>query len=453
VIAGAISLVTALATLALPSGLGYDPYAWLMWGRDLSHFGLSVTGTGTSWKPLPAVIDALLAPLGRDAAYGWLVVARAGSLFAVVMAFRLAWRLAPQGMRPVAGIVAAATLVLTHEWLRVEGVGNSEGLMVALGLLAVDKHLDRRPGQALALLVAAGLIRVEMWPFIAAYALWLAWRERGWTRLGVASSALIAPLLWFGGDWLGSGHLTTGADRALHAVGSFPGNSPHPALAVATEASSMVPLPAWIAIAIGLVAALVRRRVTAVVALTGCAVVWTAIVAAMAERGYPGVPRFVFMASAALAVAAGISVAMAAGWISRANRSAAPAAALLALAAFALGSVPDARLLPVEASGVDSVSDTDAALAGLVRSAGGAGAVLRCGTPSTTWYTVTAVAWDLGVGPDRIRPEPTGRVAFKPDGASWEISETRRCGLVAAKPAQVRDRAAHKQRAHDRGNT
>ena len=452
-VASAISLALALASLALPSGLGYDSYAWLLWGRDLAHLGLSVTGTGTSWKPLPALIDALLAPLGHNASYGWLVIARAGTMFALFMSFRLAWRLAPERTRLLAGVVAAASLFLTHEWLRLEGVGNSEGLMVALGLLAIDRHLDRHHGQALALLVAAGLIRVEMWPFIAVYALWLAWRTDGWARMGVALAVLAAPLLWFGGDWVGSGHLTTGSDRALHAVGASPGSSPHPALAVAIEAVTMVPLPAWIALAAGLIAALVRPRMTPVVALAACALVWTAVVALMAQHGYPGLPRFVLMASALEAVAAGIGAAIAVAWLGRGNATTAGALALVALCAFAFASRPDARLLPSEVKGIDQVADTDTALAGLVKTAGGPDAVLHCGTPSTTWYTVTAVAWDLGVPAGQVRPEPTGKVAFRPDGTGWQVSEARRCGLVATQPTQIRNGATHQQHAHHGGNT
>src|SRR4051794_15850813 len=95
-IAATACLALALASLALPSGATYDPYAWLIWGRDLAHMDLATGGTGTSWKPLPALLDALLTPLGGGAARGWLVVARAGALFAVFMSFRLAWRLAPR---------------------------------------------------------------------------------------------------------------------------------------------------------------------------------------------------------------------------------------------------------------------------------------------------------------------------------------------------------------------
>src|SRR4051812_12910141 len=159
VIAAAASIAVAAASLALPSGPSYDQYAWLIWGRDLAHFSLSVGGTGTSWKPLPAILDALFSPLGNRATDAWLLIARAGALFAMFMAFRLAWRLAPQRARLPAGVVAAASLLLTHEWLRRNGVGNAEGLMVAFGLLAIDRHLDGRRGHAFALLVAAGLIR------------------------------------------------------------------------------------------------------------------------------------------------------------------------------------------------------------------------------------------------------------------------------------------------------
>lgn len=451
-IAAAISLVLALASLALPSGLGYDPYAWLLWGRDLAHLGLSVDGTGTSWKPLPALVDALLAPLGHNASYGWIAVSRAGALFAIFMTGRVAWRLAPSGFRPLAAAVAAAALVLIHQWVRIEAVGNSEGLMIAFMLLAVDRHLDRRYGQSLAWMVAAGMIRVEVWPFLGAYALWLAWRSRGWMRLAPVAGTLLAPVLWFGGDWVGSGHLTTAADRALVPIPGSAGASAHPALAVASEALTMVPLPAWIAITAGLAAAIVRRRFTPVVALTACAVVWTSVVAVMAERGYGGLPRFVFGASALEAVAAGIGAAVGAAWLARGNRAAVGALSAVAIAAFALGSTPDARLLPRAAAGIDQIADTDSELNAAVASAGGPAAVMRCGTPSAPWYTVTAIAWDLGVPPDTIHRGQGGPVQFRPSGGGWGMSEARRCRLVATQSTQVRHGASHEQRAHDHSN-
>jgi hypothetical protein len=219
----------------------------------------------------------------------------------------------------------------------------------------------------------------------------------------------------------------------------------------------MVPAPAWIAIVAGLIAALVRRRLTPLVVLSAWAVAWTVIVAVMAQRGYGGLPRFVFMASALEAVAAGIGAALVVSWLARGNLARAGAIALIAVTAFAIGSRPDARLLPGAVAGIDQIADTDSEIASLVVTAGGPDAVLRCGTPSTPWYIATAVAWDLGVSPNDVQHQPTGSVAsdsvaFKPTGDGWGVSEPRRCRFVATQPTQVRHRAANHQHAHQRRN-
>jgi hypothetical protein len=398
VVAALICLGLALVSLLMPSGPGYDQYAWLVWGRDLAHLDLSTRGGGTSWKPLPPLVDAVLSPLGAGAADGWVVVARAGALFAVVLAFRLAWRLAPRG-RVLAGTVAALTLVLTNEWVRRTGVGNAEALAVPFGLLAVDRHLDGRRGQAFALIVAAGLIRVEAWPFALAYGAWLCWRSRSRRVLAaIAAGLLTLPLLWFGGDWVGSGSPATGTHRALRPIPGTPGTAPHPARAVLTEAAGMLPWPAWAALAVATGAAAMRRDTRSndatVLMLAACAAIWTAIVAIMAERGYAGVPRFLFMASAIEAVLAGVGVGL---LVSRRS------ALALVLVVFVIGSVPAAARLPAAVAGIDKVADMDARLALTVREAGGAAAIMRCGEPVTHWYAVTALAWDLDVSAAQIR--------------------------------------------------
>src|SRR4051794_40996300 len=393
-------LLVGIASLTLPSGPTYDPYAWLIWGRDLAHLDLVTTGGGTSWKPLPAIVDALLTPLGGAAADGWLVVARAGALFAVVLAFRLAWRLAPS-RRVLAGTCAAATLVLTREWLRRNGVGDAEGLLTAFGLLAFERHLDEKRGQAFALIIAASLVRVEAWPFAIAYGGWLWWR--GEHRIRLALGVATIPLLWFGGDWIGSGSATTAASRALHVVPGSPGASAHPALAVLRETAGMLPFAAWIAVGAAIVVALRRpapdRRALAL--LLACATGWIGIVALMAERGYAGLPRFLFMAAALIAVVAGIGASHMAEALGSRRRSL-PAAAMV-LAAFAAASLPNIRPLPSDLAAVDKVADTDASLVHKVETDGGAAALRRCGTPETSWYTVTALAYDLGVPTSAIQ--------------------------------------------------
>ena len=110
--AAACLLLAALSLLG-PSEPSYDPWAWLVWGREIGHLTLDTTG-GPSWKPLPVALTTLFSPLSalddRIPPALWVVVARAGALLALVLAFRLAGRLAggPRVRRGAAGAVAVA---------------------------------------------------------------------------------------------------------------------------------------------------------------------------------------------------------------------------------------------------------------------------------------------------------------------------------------------------------
>src|SRR4051794_10997235 len=72
--------------------------------------------------------------------------------------------------------------------------------------------------------------------------------------------ALLTPLLWFGGDWIGSGNVATAAGRALRVVPGSPGASNHPAAAVAGEALRMLPAAGWIGLAAALIWGVLRQR-------------------------------------------------------------------------------------------------------------------------------------------------------------------------------------------------
>ncbi len=63
-----------------------------MWGREIIHINLQTTG-GPTWKPLPVVFTTIFALFGKAQPDLWLVVARAGAFAAVVMVFRLSYRL------------------------------------------------------------------------------------------------------------------------------------------------------------------------------------------------------------------------------------------------------------------------------------------------------------------------------------------------------------------------
>jgi hypothetical protein len=51
--------LAALSAAVLPTVPSYDPWSWIVWGREIvnPHLGFS-TGGGPSWKPLPVRFTA-----------------------------------------------------------------------------------------------------------------------------------------------------------------------------------------------------------------------------------------------------------------------------------------------------------------------------------------------------------------------------------------------------------
>ncbi|MCW3009926.1 MAG: hypothetical protein JWO90_330, partial [Solirubrobacterales bacterium] len=67
VLVAAAAAVLAALSLLLPHAPGYDPWAWLAWGRELAGGGLD-TVDGPAFKPLPVLVDAGLWRLAGDTA-------------------------------------------------------------------------------------------------------------------------------------------------------------------------------------------------------------------------------------------------------------------------------------------------------------------------------------------------------------------------------------------------
>src|SRR5215203_1638477 len=103
----------AALTLLVPSAPTYDPFAWIIWGREILHLDLD-TVQGPSWKPLPVIVTTLSAPLGEASPYVWVAVGRAGAIAGLVVAFLLTRRLAGTA----AGLGAAIGLGLMPWWIR-----------------------------------------------------------------------------------------------------------------------------------------------------------------------------------------------------------------------------------------------------------------------------------------------------------------------------------------------
>src|SRR5215213_428306 len=146
-VAIAAAALTGALSLLLPSVPTYDPWAWLIWSREITELDL-VTAGGPSWKPLPVLIDVPFALAGNDVApWSWLVVSRAAGALALLMAFRVGWKLAGNGLAGAgAGVIAALGILGMRGWLRGVALGNSEGLLIALVLAAIDRHLARQRG-------------------------------------------------------------------------------------------------------------------------------------------------------------------------------------------------------------------------------------------------------------------------------------------------------------------
>jgi hypothetical protein len=305
----------ALAALSLffPSAPTYDPWAWIMWGREIVHLDLVTTG-GPSWKPLPVLFTTPFALFGADVApYLWLWIARAGGLLALAMAFRLARRLVGGGAAGwIAGIFAAAFLATTYEYVRDAALGNSEALLAGLGLWAVERHLDGRRDHALYLGFAAALLRPEVWPFLGVYGIWL-WFKDPELRLRMAILAGLIPLLWFGPELWGSGDALRASSRANNPNPGSAAFAEHPGLEVVERFHQRTVWALEAAGLIGLATAafawLRRRRQGAILFVAGIGLGWLLLVGGMTEGGYAGNQRYLIVTTAALCVLGGIGAA------------------------------------------------------------------------------------------------------------------------------------------------
>jgi hypothetical protein len=414
-IAGCVAL--AALSLLLPSTPTYDPWAWIIWGREVVHLDLSTVG-GPSWKPLPVLFTAPFSLFGDAAPDLWLVVARAGALLALAMTFRLARRLAAGPWAIAAGLVAVLTLVTSTGFIRAMWPGNSEGLLIALLLWAVESHLEGRRERAFVLGLFAALLRPETWPFVGLYGLWLAWKAPATRRLVVAGGAAILAL-WFLPELWGSGQLLRAAERANNPDPQSPAYAADPALTVIKSygATLLWPLFALAGIAVG--GALARRsRERALLAVGAMAVAWLALIALMTQAGYSGNPRYLMPVTAVVCVLVGVGVARLIE-LAPAPRSALLRGALaVVLVAVVGGLVYDRPQLDAVTSGLRTEAQLNDQLADVVTHAGGAKAVLACGHPITGAYQVPALAWRLDVHTIRVGlvPHPP-TVVFRADKA------------------------------------
>ena len=390
----ALAALFVTLTQARPA---YDAMGFLVWGRQALHLDFNLNGA-PSWKPLPFLATlpyALAGAQGQEWLWTFTSALAAGA--AVVLAARVAYRLSPvvAGRRwaRVAGALTAAYGVATMVGLMEFAlIANSDQLVVALMLGAIDCHISRRWRAAFALLWLAALGRPEAWPFLLLYGAY-AWRRRLLPRWLAVAAVLIAPTIWFAvpaltsRSWLQASNLALGQKTAVH------GNK---LIGVFDRLRTLTALPLQLTTLVAIVVG-ARRRDLGVLGLGAAALLWYAIEVAFALHGFSAVQRYLIEPGAVLMVVAGVGVATILSRPSGPLRWLGP----LAVVGLVVSLGPYTHRTLVTDHALVSQAHTDARVLGqldaVIAADGGPRRLLACGRPFTALAYQSTVAWELGL--------------------------------------------------------
>jgi len=444
--------VAGLSFLLEPFALLIDPWAWVVWGRELVHLDLDTT-SGPSWKPLPVLLVAPLSLAGAAAPVLWELVARGGALLAFVMAWRVARRLA--GV-PAACVAAAALAVsLLPSWMNIVAMGREEGLLCALILWAIERHLAGRETQAFALGFGAALLRPEAWPFFGLYGLWLLWRRPRRRALVAVLFALLLPL-WFLPDVVTVGDPLQSSQKAQGGISGTTLTEPvrrayglvPPALQLAALAAAAIAalrlrrtglravLRAAARRGAGAVDLHSERELTVLALFLG-ALAWVVLVAVTSKvANYAGISRFQHPAAAVISVLAGVGAVWAAqaaaGGLARRRRGVPAVLVATVLIGATLPTLPSrARRIDEVVKDARARSDLDRTLGDAIDAAGGRERVLACGFTYTGPGNESALAWHLDRHIDEVSSDaarPPGAVV-RVDSKALRSEKVRRLGI------------------------
>lgn len=394
-------LVAGVLTVWLGGAPTYDPWAWIIWGREIIDGDL-VTTSGPSWKPLPMIFTIPFALFGDAAPDLWMWIARATALVGIVAVMDLAARL---GGRLAAGLAGVA-IALAPLYYAYGVQGSSEGALVLVCCLAATSWMDGRRDHAFWWLVAAALLRPEAWAFVAVVGLQrlITDPKRIWW-LGLAGLAVVAA--WLVPEKIGSGAFLRAATRAHDPNPESAAFAKSPTLEVL---GSMGNLMLWLPM-IGVIVALLLgvvawrqsddRRVIDKTVLRGAAflgllaLAWVVIVAAMTEGGYAGNPRYL-AAPLGLLVAVGLAGV---AWLVRelARRGGSAIAELLVMAALVVLVLVAALRLPGRTEEITYQAANRDQLAVMGEDKALVANILTCGPLVAHPLMVPPIAWSFHV--------------------------------------------------------
>ena len=404
---GACIALAALSAAVLPTVPSYDPWSWIVWGREVSDPHLSfVVGGGPSWKPLPLIFTTVFGLFGGAAPTLWVITARAGGFVGLLFAWKLASRLTGGGRAGAfAGVLAVIGVVLTQDWLYYWFRGTSEPMLIGVSLWAIYSLLDGRHAQAFVVGVAASLIRPEWWPFIGLYGLWL-WFKVPSVRLLVLAGWISIPVFWFVPAWIGSGDPFLAASHAAEYNGHL-GSDPF--RTVVGRGVNLQVLPALIFAIVAVAIGWLKDRDKVMLALGAGVAAWWVVVVGMTLDGYPGLERFFLPAAALTCVLAGVGMARLAllvgAWASaaRPNAIAVAVAAVLVLVSVPFTTSRWAAARAAEPAAAQAVTTLDQ-LSAAVAAVGGHHGVFPCQSSfaAVNHGVQTALAWKLHVTLNRV---------------------------------------------------
>lgn len=408
----------------------YDAYGWMVWGRQTLHWNLDTNGA-PSWKPLTFLFTLPFALVARAQTFLWMSTAVIGAFAGALFGGRIAYRLTgPAPGRPYAPIIAAAfaglgVLGIAGYWHQIL-IANSDPMIVALCLAAIDFHLSKRYRLAFAMVLLAALGRPEAWPFALGYAVWAWWAVPGMRLIAVAGIVSI-PLLWFGVSALTAKSWLRAGDLAQNSVNELHGNK---LIGVPRRVLGLYEPPMQIAAGLAIAFAVVIRDKVWLV-LTGLALAWVAVEIAFALHGWSAVTRYLFEPEAVLVVLAGAGL----GRVLAAGSPTSVAARLggVAVAAILIGSLTPTAVTRARGAHSEIVLRRHDALRikrleAVIKQLGGPARIRACGQPVTIvgWQSTLAWETDLNVGfvgykPARSIHKGNPIVLFQLHDLGWRV--------------------------------
>jgi hypothetical protein len=272
-----------------------------------------------------------------------------------------------------------------------------------------------------------------VWPFLGLFMLWC-WFKVPRMRLMIIAGVVLIGFMWFGIPTITNGRPDVAGQLAKGSPRQLKSNQ---LVGTISRFHEMQYLPIWVAAALAVVLAAVRRN-RIVLALGAGVVAWLIVEIAFAYHGWPALPRYMFEAAGVVAVLAGVAV----GWLLRDLPRivrGVPAWAGAVLAAVLVltmipGAVSRARAEHKDLIHEHARTHEIGQLASVTGALGGTRHILNCGQPVTDVGYVSSLAWlyhvDVGsvgglqqhVEAAELANPAIPKVLFKPGSrGGWDV--------------------------------